>query len=84
MLNACTKFVERKHVLHDSLDSRLRAQHDFEKYCEPHKRKQRLLSCLRGQTISVPDLAPLFWHWPTKINPALNRLRREVGDWLRR
>jgi hypothetical protein len=46
--------------------------------------RTRLLSSLRGQTIHIPDLAPLFSHWLTKTNPALHHLRLEVNDWLHR
>jgi hypothetical protein len=48
------------------------------------KQRNTLLSSLRGKTIHIPDLKPLFQHWPTKTNPELNQLRIEVGDWLKR
>jgi hypothetical protein len=44
----------------------------------------RLLSSLRDQTIHIPDLVPLFSHWPTKTNSALDHLRLEAQDWLHR
>jgi hypothetical protein len=44
--------------------------------------RKRLLSSLRGKTICVPDLAPLFQHWPTKTNPDLARMNADVHDWL--
>jgi len=44
--------------------------------------RTRLLSALRGQTIRIPDLAVLFNGWPTKTNPELDRLRRDVRKWL--
>jgi hypothetical protein len=48
------------------------------------KQRNALLSSLRGQTIRIPDLKPLFQHWPTKTNPDLDHLRTEVNDWLKR
>jgi len=44
--------------------------------------RTRLLTALRGQTIRIPDLAVLFNGWPTKTNPKLDRLRRDVRKWL--
>ena len=46
--------------------------------------RKRLVSDLRGQTIRIPDLAPLFKHWPSKTNPELARLRLDIRDWLNR
>jgi hypothetical protein len=44
--------------------------------------RKKLLSSLRGKTIRIPDLAPLFQHWPAKTNPELARMNSDVHDWL--
>jgi hypothetical protein len=49
---------------------------------DSQQQRKTLLSSLRGQTIHVPDLTPLFKHWPTKTNPELNRMRADIRDWL--
>lgn len=46
--------------------------------------RKKLLASLRGQTIRIPNVAPLFSHWPTKVNPELERLRVDVQEWLNR
>jgi hypothetical protein len=53
---------------------------------QPDQEDQRetLLSSLRGKTLHIPDLAPLFQHWPTKTNPLVDRLRVDVQEWLDR
>ncbi|KAK7954048.1 terpenoid synthase [Apiospora saccharicola] len=33
---------------------------------------------LAGQTLTVPNLHPLFQHWPQDVNPALDRLQKAV------
>ncbi|KAK7935828.1 isoprenoid synthase domain-containing protein [Apiospora marii] len=33
---------------------------------------------LAGRTLTVPDLRPLFQHWPQDVNPALGRLQQAV------
>ncbi|KAF2008694.1 terpenoid synthase [Aaosphaeria arxii CBS 175.79] len=45
-----------------------------------HRRK--LLASLRGQTIRVPDLKPLFSHWPTKTNDGIDQMRQDIHKWL--
>lgn len=51
---------------------------------EPQTRDQRktLLASLRGQTVRVPALKPLFAHWPTKTNEHVDRMREDVRQWL--
>jgi hypothetical protein len=44
--------------------------------------RKALLASVRGQTIRIPDLAPLFEHWPTKTNKDINLLRTDIRDWL--
>jgi hypothetical protein len=44
--------------------------------------RKKLLSSLRGRTIRVPDLVPLFQHWPTKANSELAQMNVDVHDWL--
>jgi hypothetical protein len=46
--------------------------------------REKLLASLRGQTIHIPDLTPLFQHWPTKTSPNLERMRVDIHDWLNR
>lgn len=33
---------------------------------------------LAGQTLTIPNLRPLFQHWPQEVNPALGRLQKAV------
>lgn len=56
----------------------------FKEEIDHQQELRKLLSSLRGQTIRIPDLAPLFSHWPTKTNVDLDLLRNEVQDWLMR
>ncbi|KAK8034322.1 hypothetical protein PG993_009317 [Apiospora rasikravindrae] len=37
---------------------------------------------LAGQTLAIPNLRPLFQHWPQNVNPALGRLQEAVLDSL--
>ncbi|KAF2501934.1 terpenoid synthase, partial [Lophium mytilinum] len=37
---------------------------------------------LRGQTVRIPNMASLFQSWPTKVNPAVDRMRVEIKEWL--
>jgi hypothetical protein len=67
--------------------SNLRQSCGFEAFSQdvqqdPQQQRNRLLSSLRGQTIRVPDLTPLFKRWPTKTNPELDRMRADIRDWL--
>ncbi|KAF2824416.1 hypothetical protein CC86DRAFT_408494 [Ophiobolus disseminans] len=52
------------------LSSKLETDHQAE--------RNALLSSLRGQTIRIPDLVPLFKHWPTKTNSGLDRILHEL------
>lgn len=51
---------------------------------EDQNPRQRLLESLRGQELHVPDLQPLFKHWPQSVNPNLDRLRKDVDERLKR
>ncbi|KAF1954078.1 terpenoid synthase, partial [Byssothecium circinans] len=44
--------------------------------------RKQLLASLHGQIIRIPDLAPLFAHWPTKTNPELDTIRTHIRDWI--
>lgn len=46
--------------------------------------REKLLASLRGQTVRIPHLAPLFKHWPTKTNPEVDRMRIDIRDRLDR
>lgn len=46
--------------------------------------REKLLTSLRGQTIRIPDLAPLFQHWPSNTSPHIERMRIDIHDWLNR
>ncbi|KAK8038233.1 Presilphiperfolan-8-beta-ol synthase [Apiospora phragmitis] len=35
---------------------------------------------LAGQTLVIPNLRPIFQHWPRDVNPALSRLQKAVFD----
>lgn len=41
-----------------------------------------LLASLRGQKIRVPNLKPLFQHWPTETNQFVDPMRQDVRIWL--
>ncbi|KAF2008972.1 terpenoid synthase [Aaosphaeria arxii CBS 175.79] len=44
--------------------------------------RDTLLLSLKGQMIRIPNLKPLFRHWPTQTSPHVDRLRGDVKDWL--
>ncbi|QKX52974.1 uncharacterized protein TRUGW13939_00045 [Talaromyces rugulosus] len=44
--------------------------------------RKQVLAALRTQRIPVPDLIPLFSHWPSKVSPELDKLRKDVDTWL--
>ena len=41
-----------------------------------------ILTALRGQSITLPDLNSIFHDWPKEVNPGLGQLRRDVEEWL--
>lgn len=43
-----------------------------------------LLAELRGKSIVLPDLIKVFSGWPKHVNHNLDRLRRDVDEWLDR
>ena len=43
-----------------------------------------ILTELRGQSITLPDLNSIFHDWPKEVNPGLGQLRRDVNEWLDR
>ncbi|KAI9725876.1 MAG: hypothetical protein M1828_002505 [Chrysothrix sp. TS-e1954] len=43
-----------------------------------------VVESLRGQTINVTNLDEPFQDWPSEINPEIDRLRRDVDEWLQR
>lgn len=45
-------------------------------------RRESVIVSLRGQTLRIPNMAPLFEHLPRKVHPELERLRIEVKEWL--
>ncbi|KAK0640015.1 Germacrene A synthase [Lasiodiplodia hormozganensis] len=48
----------------------------------PLDSRQQLLLSLQGQEMYLPDLWPYFAHWPTAVNPGVDRLRKDESDWL--
>jgi hypothetical protein len=44
--------------------------------------RKAVLASVRGQTIRIPELAPLFEHWPTKTNSDINLMRLDIREWL--
>ena len=43
-----------------------------------------ILRALRGQSIVLPDLNAILDGWPREVNPNLDRLRRDLDEWLDR
>ena len=43
-----------------------------------------ILTALHGQSIVLPDLNAILDGWPREINQNLDRLRRDVDEWLDR
>ena len=43
-----------------------------------------VLAELRGQSIVLPDLNSIIDGWPREVNQNLDRLRRDVDEWLDR
>ncbi|KAK8066289.1 hypothetical protein PG997_013036 [Apiospora hydei] len=43
---------------------------------------EEVKNTLAGQTLAVPNLRPLFQHWPQDVSPALDRLQEAVLDTL--
>lgn len=43
-----------------------------------------ILKRLQGQSIVLPDMNTIFDGWPRGVNQNLERLRRDVDDWLDR
>ena len=41
-----------------------------------------ILTALRGQSITLPDLNSIFHDWPKEVNQGLDQLRRDVDEWL--
>jgi hypothetical protein len=44
--------------------------------------REKLLASLRGQTVHIPDLKPLFQYWPTATSPHLQRIQDDVCGYL--
>ena len=43
-----------------------------------------MLTALRGQSITLPDLNSIFHDWPKEVSLGLGQLRRDVDEWLDR
>lgn len=43
-----------------------------------------IVTALRGQSVVLPDLNAVLDGWPREVNQGLDRLRRDVDDWLDR
>jgi hypothetical protein len=50
----------------------------------PQAQREKLLASLRGQTIHIPDLKPLFQRWPSATSPHLQRIQDDVCGYLNR
>lgn len=46
--------------------------------------RDQLLESLREQSLEIPDLRPLFQHWPQAVNPHLERLKSVIPSKLAR
>ncbi|KAF2642484.1 FAD/NAD(P)-binding domain-containing protein [Massarina eburnea CBS 473.64] len=53
-----------------------------QRHVDHQTERDTLLASLRGQTIRIPDLGPLFTHWPTKKNSEVDRMRTDITEWL--
>jgi hypothetical protein len=62
----------------------IEALSDDQPQLEHQTQRERLLASLRGQTVRIPDLTPLFELWPTKTNPEMDRMRTDIQAWLNR
>jgi len=47
-----------------------------------HQERDRLLSRMRGATVTIPDIQALMSHWPQGVNPEIERLERDSQDML--
>ncbi|KAJ4380715.1 hypothetical protein N0V86_004076 [Didymella sp. IMI 355093] len=46
--------------------------------------RRKLLASLRGKKLHIPNLKPMFDHWPSKTNPSVQPMRQDVQEWLKR
>ena len=47
-------------------------------------KRAKVLAELRNQTIKIDGLASNFKAWPFAVNPAVDRVRYDVDEWLNR
>jgi hypothetical protein len=47
-----------------------------------HQERDRLLSRMRGSTVTIPDIQAMMSHWPQGVNPEIERLERDSQDML--
>ncbi|KAF2110741.1 isoprenoid synthase domain-containing protein [Lophiotrema nucula] len=50
---------------------------------KPRQTREELLNNLRGKTVRIPDLTSFFAHWPDPVNSDLDKLRKEIDEWLK-
>ena len=43
-----------------------------------------ILTALHGQSVVIRDLNAIFDGWPREVNQDIDRLRRDVDEWLER
>ena len=43
-----------------------------------------ILTTLHGQSVVIGDLNAIFDGWPREVNQYIDRLRRDVDEWLER
>jgi hypothetical protein len=46
--------------------------------------RRKLLASLRGKQLRIPNLKPMYQHWPSNTNADVGRMRRDVEKWLGR
>lgn len=44
--------------------------------------RRKLLASLRGKQLRIPNLNPMFQHWPSNTNPDVDLMRQDVQQWL--
>ena len=47
-----------------------------------HQERDRLLSRMRGATVTIPDIQAMMSHWPQGVNPEIERLERDSQEML--
>lgn len=52
------------------------------KLVAPPVSREKLLSSIRGQSMTLPDIEDLIHHWPQSVHPELDRLYADIDIYL--